>query len=164
MLNSNATNINKGAAMSQSYSSLLIHIVFSTKNRENIITPDIQGELYSYVATICKANKSPLLKIGGMQDHIHILLSLSRLVAIAKLVMDIKTNSSKWLKTKDDKFTDFAWQKGYGAFTLGQSAIKQCADYIANQAEHHKTISFENEFLNFLEKYQIKYNQKYIWL
>src|SRR3954468_19339306 len=104
--------------MPQSLSSILIHVVFSTKNREPLLTPQIEAELYPYMASIFKALKSPALIINGTSDHLHTLLSLSRVMTIADLVEEVKTGSSKWIKTKGKQFHTFHWQSGYGAFSI----------------------------------------------
>jgi len=114
----------------QSLSSILIHLIFSTKNREPFLTPDIDLELYPYLASIFKAMKSPALIINGTSDHLHTLFSLSRVVAIADLVEEVKTESSKWIKTKDRQFRNFHWQSGYGAFSIGQSQVKTLTRHI----------------------------------
>ena len=104
--------------MPQSLASILIHLIFSTKNREPFITPSIEPELHPYMAKILRALKSPSLSIGGTDDHAHILFSLARVIKIADLVEEVKTDSSKWIKTKGAEFRNFHWQKGYGAFRL----------------------------------------------
>src|SRR5688500_17131385 len=109
--------------MPQSLSSILIHLIFSTKNREPFLIPEIDAELYPYLASIFKAMKSPALIINGSSDHIHTLFSLSRVVAIASLVEEVTTESSKWIKTKGRQFRNFHWQSGYGAFSIGQSQV-----------------------------------------
>src|SRR2546426_3933458 len=107
--------------MPQSLSSILVHLVFSTKNREPFITPAIEPELHPYLASIFRALKSPSLTIDGTADHIHILFALGRVITVADLVEEVKTDSSKWIKKKGSEFRNFYWQKGYGAFSIGQS-------------------------------------------
>src|SRR5688572_903725 len=109
--------------MSQSLSSILIHLVFSTKNREPFITPAIESELHPYMAKIFRELKSPSLAIDGTSDHVHMLFSLSRIITVADLVEELKTNTSKWIKTKGREFKHFHWQRGYGAFSIGQSNV-----------------------------------------
>src|SRR5205809_3118441 len=106
--------------MSQSLSSILIHLVFSTKNREPFITPEIETELHPYMATIFRELKSPSLPINGPNDHVHVLFSLARSITVAELVEELKTSTSKWVKTKGVVFRNFHWQRGYGAFSIGQ--------------------------------------------
>ena len=110
--------------MSQSLSSILVHLVFSTKNREPFITAAIEKELHPYMATILRELKSPSLAIDGTSNHVHILLSLARIVTVANLVEEIKTSSSRWIKTKGREFKGFSWQRGYGAFSIGQSNVE----------------------------------------
>ena len=111
--------------MPQSLSSILIHLVFSTKNREPFITPEIESELHPYMASIFRDHKSPSLIIDGTMDHVHILFNLGRSIAIADLVEEVKTGSSKWIKTKGQEFRNFHWQKGYGAFSIGNQMSRR---------------------------------------
>jgi putative transposase len=149
--------------MGQSLSNLLTHIIFSTKNRQPLIHPDIEVRLHGYIKAICTDRESPLLQIGGMPDHIHLLVNLSRKHALSKFVNEIKSHSSKWVKTIDNDCRDFAWQAGYGAFSVGQLEYQKVIDYISNQKEHHKKFSFQEEFLRFLNGYQMKYDETYLW-
>ena len=128
--------------MPQSLSSILIHLIFSTKNREAFLTPEIEAELYPYMASIFKALKSPALIINGTSDHLHTLFSLSRVITIADLVEEVKTESSKWIKTKDSKFRTFHWQSGYGAFSM---ANRKCQRSSAISADR-KTIIVRSRF------------------
>ncbi|MEP6743726.1 MAG: IS200/IS605 family transposase [bacterium] len=129
--------------MPQSLSSVLIHLIFSTKNRESFITEVIEKELHPYLASIFKRLKSPSLSIGGNDDHLHVLFSLGRVIKIADLVEEVKTDSSKWIKTKGREFTSFHWQRGYGAFSIGQSQVSVLRRYIARQRVHHKRLTFQ---------------------
>ena len=149
--------------MAQSLSNILIHIIFSTKHRKEFIDTDIQKELHAYICKICNNNKSTIIQIGSMPDHLHMLVSLSRNISVGKLIADIKANSSRWIKTKAPKYHLFAWQTGYGAFSIGQSGAKTCINYIANQAEHHKHFSFDEEFQKLLQKYNVKFDHKYLF-
>jgi REP element-mobilizing transposase RayT len=149
--------------MPQSLSSILIHLIFSTKNREPFLTPDIELELYPYLASIFKAMKSPALIINGTSDHLHTLFSLSRVVAIANLVEEVKSESSKWIKTKDRQFRNFHWQSGYGAFSIGQSQVKTVKRYIRRQKEHHRRVTFQDEYRKFLKVYEVEYDERYVW-
>ena len=149
--------------MPQSLSSILIHLVFSTKNREPFLTPEIDAELYPYMATILKAMKSPALIINGTFDHVHTLLSLSRIVTIADLVEEVKTESSKWIKTKGRQFRNFHWQSGYGAFSIGQSQVPTLKRYIGRQKQHHRRVTFQDEYRKFLAAYGVEYDERYVW-
>ena len=149
--------------MPQSLSSILIHLIFSTKNREPFLTPEIDTELYPYLASIFKAMNSSALIINGTSDHIHTLFSLSRVVAIASLVEEVKTESSKWIKTKGREFRNFYWQSGYGAFSIGQSQVSTVKRYIKGQKEHHRRVSFQDEYRKFLKVYEVDYDERYVW-
>ena len=149
--------------MPQSLSSILIHLIFSTKNREPFLTTEIDAELYPYMASIFKAMKSPALIINGTSDHIHTLFSLSRVVTIASLVEEVKTESSKWIKTKGKQFRNFHWQSGYGVFSIGQSQVPTVKRYITRQKEHHHRVSFQDEYRKFLNVYGVEYDERYVW-
>jgi len=149
--------------MPQSLSSILIHLIFSTKNREPFLSPEIDAELYPYIASIFKAMKSPALIIDGASDHLHTLLSLSRVVTVADLVEEVKTESSKWIKTKGREFRNFYWQNGYGAFSISQSQVPTVKRYIRRQKEHHRRITFQDEYRKFLAAYEVDYDERYVW-
>ena len=149
--------------MAQSLSSILIHLVFSTKNRQPIIAPEIESNLHAYMATIFHGCKSPSLLIGGTQDHIHALFALSRTWSLADLVEEVKTSSSKWMKTNGTGFRNFHWQSGYGAFSIGQSNVQHVKTYIADQKEHHRRQTFQDELRSLLRKYEIEYDERYVW-
>jgi len=149
--------------MPQSLSSILVHLIFSTKNREPFITPAIEPELHPYIAKILRELKSTCLALNGTGDHIHILFALGRVITIAELVEEVKTNSSKWIKTKGREFRNFHWQRGYGAFSVGQSNIETLKRYIRNQKEHHKRVTFQDEYRKFLKSYGIDFDERYVW-
>jgi len=149
--------------MSQSLSSILVHLVFSTKNREPFITPIIEAELHPYRAKIFRELKSPSLTIDGTSDHVHILFSLARVTAVADVVEEIKTSTSKWIKTKGREFRNFQWQRGYGAFSIGQSNVEVLKRYIRNQKAHHRRVTFQDEYRKFLKLYGIVYDERYVW-
>lgn len=146
--------------MSQSLSSILIHLVFSTKNRAPYITENVESELHKYLATTFKACDSPALLIGGDHDHIHALFSLARTWTVADIVKEVKASSSKWMKTK---VGEFQWQAGYGAFSIGQSGVTGLKQYIAGQKEHHRKNSFQDEFRGFCRVYQVEIDEQYVW-
>ena len=149
--------------MSQSLSSILAHLVFSTKNREPFITPAIESELHPYMATVLRELKSPSLAIDGTSDHVHVLFSLARVVTIADLVEELKTSTSKWIKTKGNEFRKFHWQRGYGAFSIGQSNVEILKRYIRNQKAHHRRVTLQDEYRKFLSAYGIDYDERYVW-
>lgn len=149
--------------MPQSLSSILIHLIFSTKDREPLLTPKIDAELYPYMASIFKAMKSPALIIDGTSDHLHTLFSLSRVMTIADVVEEVKTESSKWIKTKGRTFGKFHWQSGYGAFSIGQSQVPAVKRYIRRQKEHHRRMTFQDEYRKFLKMYEVEYDERFVW-
>ena len=149
--------------MPQSLVKNYVHIVFSTKNREDFIDVKIENELFSYIASICKDFESTALQIGGTDNHIHILCLLSRKIALMKLVQEVKAHSSKWIKTKGEKYEHFFWQDGYGAFSVSPTNINTIINYIKKQREHHKEFEFQTELINYFKKYNIEYDEKFLW-
>ncbi len=149
--------------MPQSLSSILIHLIFSTKNREPFITPAVETELHPYMAKIFRELKSPSIAIDGTADHIHILFSLGRVIAVADLVEEVKTGTSKWIKTKGHEFKNFHWQKGYGAFSIEPSNVAAVKNYIRGQKQHHRRVTFQDEYRDFLKTYGIEYDERYVW-
>lgn len=149
--------------MPTSYSNIMVHIIFSTKNRENAIPRSIAQELHAYIGGICRKLKCPILAVGGPEDHVHAVASLTRTIPVSELVQKIKSGSSRWIKTKGRDCADFAWQAGYGAFSIGQSQLEHAVRYIAGQIEHHKSTTFKEEFLAFLKKYNIEYDPQWLW-
>lgn len=149
--------------MPQSLSNILLHLVFSTKDRFSFLRPELEEELYPYLATIFRACKCPALGINGFQDHIHAAFVLHRTVDIAHLVETVKTDSSKWVKNRGGLYSKFAWQHGYGVFSIGYSQLPSLISYIRNQKEHHKKKSFQEEYLELLRKYRVDYDERYLW-
>ena len=150
--------------MAQSLSCVYVHIVFSTKNRENLLVDgNIRKEMHAYLATILKEYECPALLVGGMGDHIHALCTLSRKATLAKIVGETKRNSSKWIKTKGSELTGFQWQNGYGAFSVSYSRVAVVRDYIAHQEQHHQRMTFQDEFRALLVKHGLEYNEQYLW-
>ena len=149
--------------MPQSLVKMLSHIVFSTKDRVDLITPEIEDKLFGYISGIVKNNDSRLIIANGTANHIHLLISLGKTISISELVGKIKRDSSTWIKEQNPKFNKFYWQNGYGAFSVAQSQVEDVMRYIKNQKEHHKTKDFKTEYRDFLEKYEIEYDEKYLW-
>ena len=149
--------------MPQSLVKMLVHIIFSTKNRANLITPEIEPDLFAYIHGIIENNRSKLLLANGTSDHVHMLVSLGKTLSISELVGDVKRDSSKWIKTNGKEFRDFYWQDGYGAFSVGQTQVKEVMKYIAKQKEHHIRKSFKTEYRFFLKKYEVEYDERYVW-
>ena len=127
--------------MAQTLVRLLVHLVFSTKNRRNLITPDVEPELFGYMAGVLKNLNSVCLEVNGTANHVHTLLSQSKNIALADLVEEVKKSSSKWIKTKDRQFRQFQWQKGYGGFSIGESAVPALRRYIRSQKSTEKGVS-----------------------
>ena len=119
--------------------------------------------MHRYLAGACKTLKNPDLTVGGTADHVHLLVNLGRTATVAELTKEVKRVSSQWIKTKDTRFRKFQWQNGYGAFSIGQSQVRETRSYIENQAEHHRNITFQEEFRHFLTKYEIEYDERYVW-
>lgn len=149
--------------MPQSLADLHIHLIFSTKRRENMIAAEIEKELFAYFGGIVNNSESKLVAAGGTENHVHLLISLSKNVAVSRLVGDIKRNSSKWIKTKDRQFAQFEWQNGYAAFSVGYTQIEIVKSYIARQKEHHRVKIYEDEMRQFLDKYNVNYDERYLW-
>jgi REP element-mobilizing transposase RayT len=147
----------------QSLSSILVHLVYSTKNRQPFITPEIEPELHAYQATIFRALECPSLEINGTSDHVHALFRLARTIALCDVAEEVKKRSSKWLKTKGRQFASFQWQAGYGAFSIGESGVTALRRYIQRQKEHHRRKSFQDEYRSLLAKYGVKYDERYVW-
>ena len=149
--------------MAQTLVSLMVHVIFSTKNREAFVTPEIEPELFAYMGGILKNHESRLLDAGGTPDHVHLLVSQSKNVSLSSLLKDVKKDSSSWIKTKGSQFRNFHWQDGYGAFSIGKSDIHGLKKYIAGQKEHHRKRTFKEELVEFLEDYGIAYDERYLW-
>ena len=149
--------------MGQSLVKNYIHIIFSTKLRTPLIIESIENELYSYIGGICKQLECYTVKLGGYIDHIHILCMLSKKIPLMKLLEEIKAHSSKWIKTKDDTLKKFYWQNGYGAFSVNPYEVDKVIAYIENQKEHHRKKTFQEEYRAFLKKYDVEFDEKYVW-
>lgn len=149
--------------MSQSLSQLYVHIIFHTKYNQSLIRPEVEKELYAYIGGVIKENGFVPIKINGTEDHIHILATMSKNIALAKFVEEIKRNSSRWIKTKGLEYQDFAWQGGYAGYSVSQSVVERVKKYIENQKEHHKKVSFKDEYVQFLAEYKIDFDENYLW-
>lgn len=149
--------------MPQSLSQILVHLVFSTKNREPILEDSIHIELHAYMGGIIKNLDGALLKAGSVADHVHLLIAHPRTCAPAELVQEIKTGSSKWLKTRGPRYAGFHWQNGYGIFSVSPSHRPAVEEYLEGQAEHHRKIGFQDEYRQLLQKYGIAWDERYVW-
>ncbi|TWT95916.1 Transposase IS200 like protein [Botrimarina colliarenosi] len=149
--------------MSQSLANVILHVVFSTKQRQPFIDGEIESELHAYLGGVAKSLGCIPYAIGGVEDHVHLACSLPRTVTIADLVQDLKQGSSKWIKTRGAAYASFAWQNGYGAFSVGHSQLPDLCLYISNQHERHRRASFEDELRTILHRYEIAYDERYVW-
>jgi len=150
--------------MSQSLAKILVHTVFSTKERRPFLRDRaLRDELHCYLGGILNNQQCQPILVGGVEDHVHMLSTLSRTCMASELVKEVKRSSSLWLKTKDSDLQDFAWQRGYGIFSIGFSQISKVREYIAGQEEHHRRISFQDEFRSLLAKYEVDYDERYVW-
>jgi len=149
--------------MPQSLSYLLTHIVFSSKDRVPVLDATVRPALHAYLATVARNADCECFRVGGVADHVHLAVRLSRTITMAQLVEELKTSSSKWLKPLSPSLASFAWQRGYGAFSVGPSDLNALLHYIDNQEEHHRTHTFQDEYRAFLNKYGIDYDERYVW-
>lgn len=150
--------------MPQSLAQIFVHLVFSTKDRVPFLQEQgIRDEAHNYLGGTCKNLGCPVLRVGGVADHVHILCRLGRSIAVADLVKELKRDSSKWVKTKAASLVDFYWQNGYGAFSVSPSHVEVLREYIANQVEHHRTATFQEEFRGLLTKYGLEWDERFVW-
>jgi putative transposase len=148
----------------QSLAKILVHTVFSTKERRPFLRdPVLRDELHHYLGGILTNLDCQPIITGGVEDHVHLLCALSRTCEAAEMVKEIKRGSSLWLKTKGPELSDFAWQSGYGMFSIGFSQIEAVRSYIAGQEQHHRKVSFQDEFRKLLRRYEIAFDERYVW-
>ena len=146
--------------MPQSLANVMVHTIFSTKNREPIIRDEVANQLYAYIIGILANIESPSIQIGGMSDHLHVFFPLGRTNSLSEVMEDVKRSSSKWMK--EQGVSNFAWQAGYGAFSVSESQRDTVVRYIRNQPEHHRKLSFQQEYVRFLKKYKVNYDERYV--
>jgi putative transposase len=149
--------------MSGTYTNLLYHVVFSTKNRRPLITEAIRDDLYHYLGGIIRGEGGTLLEVNGMPDHVHLLAKLRPTIAIADMLRLLKANSSKWLNEEKQQRSRFGWQDGYSAFSVSESQVARVRAYIQRQAQHHRQTDFKTELIALLDKHCIEYDKRYIW-
>ncbi|MBP87294.1 MAG: transposase [Planctomycetaceae bacterium] len=149
--------------MANSYTSLTYHIVFSTRLRRALIRDEIKSEVHQYIAGIIRENRGQPLDVGGVEDHVHILTGIQPTIAVSDMVRLIKTNSSKWFNEKHVRNIKFGWQTGYAAFTVSQSQSSFVRDYVRTQREHHRTLSFHDEYLTLLRKHENEFDEQYVF-
>lgn len=149
--------------MAQSLAQIYIHLIFSVKDRVPVLQPEIRPDLISYFGGICEKIDSPLICAGIVADHTHLLFRQSKTIPLSKSVERIKTGSSHWLKRNLPRLDWFHWQSGYGAFSVSASRITNVQEYILRQEEHHRNKSFQEEFKEFLDRYGVEYDERYLW-
>ena len=150
--------------MPQSHAQIYLHIVFSTKNRHPFLSDRaIRDELHKYLGGTCNNLECPVLRVGGVEDHVHILCRFSRKTSIAELVKELKRESSQWLKTKSPDLSEFYWQSGYGVFSVSASNVEDVREYIADQEKRHQTMTFQEEFRHLLRKHGREWDERYVW-
>ncbi len=149
--------------MPNTYTSLHYHLVFSTRQRERWITPEIEERVWTYLGGIARQNNLRPLIIGGAEDHVHLLLGIPPVITVSETLKRIKGGSSGWMKESFPHCRGFAWQDGYGAFTVSRSQIPEIDAYIRNQREHHRIKTFQEEYRAFLVKHEIHYDERYLW-
>lgn len=149
--------------MASTLTKLLLHTTFSTKERRELIAPAIEADLYAYVGGICRRMESPLLAMGGTANHVHLLISLSKNVALSNLMLNVKRDSSRWMNRGHAMLDRFNWQDGYFAFSIGESGADALRAYIACQKQHHRKIDFKEEVRTLLRKYGIAWEETYVW-
>jgi putative transposase len=149
--------------MANTYTSLHCHIIFSTKNRQRWIIPEVEERIWAYLGGIARENAMTALKVGGIEDHAHVVVGLPPTMAPSKVVQLLKGGSSKWIHETFPNMAAFAWQDGYGAFAVSKSQLPEVVEYVANQREHHRSKSFQEEYRAFLDKHGIEYDERYLW-
>jgi putative transposase len=149
--------------MASTFTNLLYHIVFSTKRREPLLTEALRPELDRYIGGILREERGVLLEIGGMPDHIHLVARFRADVSVAEMLRRIKANSSRWANEREHAAGRFAWQAGYGAFSVSESQVGEVIAYVRRQAEHHRTMTFQEEFLRFLRRHGVEFDERYLW-
>lgn len=149
--------------MAQTLTNLLVHVIFSTKERRPLLKEEIRPRLFAYMGGIVRDLGGTALSINGTDDHLHLLISMPATASIAEIMRVVKSKSSGWIHEKFPGEESFAWQAGYGAFSVSQSNVESVREYIAGQEEHHRKVSFQDELLSFLRKQGIEYDERYIW-
>jgi len=149
--------------MANTYSSLFYHIVFSTKHRQNIIRQEIENRVWAYLGGIARKHKMTAILIGGVENHIHALIMAPTLIAPSQIAQWLKGDSSKWIHTEFSDLKNFAWQDGYGAFSVSKSNVANVVEYTKNQREHHQKEAFENEYLKLMKLHEVDFEEKYLF-
>lgn len=149
--------------MPQSLTKLFAHLVFSTKNRQPFLNDEVRPRVHGYLATVVRNLDSPYVFVGGVADHVHVLFDMGKLHAPVEFVEQVKRESSKFVKTLGPSYQNFYWQRGYGMFSVGPADLASAEQYVRDQEEHHKSKTFQEEFREFLNQYEIDYDEQYVW-
>ena len=149
--------------MPQSLSKAILHIIFSTKDREPWLDREVRPRMHAYLATVCRDLGGQAYRIGGIADHVHIVTTLPRTISQADLIEDVKKTSSKCIKGVDAKYRGFHWQRGYADFSVSPSKLDEVLEYVSSQEEHHRSHSFQDEYRGFLRKHEIEFDERYVW-
>jgi REP element-mobilizing transposase RayT len=149
--------------MPQSLALVIVHLVFSTRDRAPLFDHPVRHDLHAYLATCARGLSCECYCVGGVADHVHLAVRLSRTITVAKLIEELKTSSSKWLKTQSPNLRVFSWQSGYGAFSVGPSDLPALRRYIEDQEAHHQKTNFQDEFRLLLKKYGVEHDERYMW-
>ncbi|MBI3874414.1 MAG: IS200/IS605 family transposase [Verrucomicrobia bacterium] len=149
--------------MPQSLAKIYIHLIFSTKNRERMLSDDIRSDLHAYMGGTLKGLGCSSIEINTEPDHAHLLFLMTRTETVSTVVGQLKKSANDWLRTRGPQFAHFYWQGGYGAFSVSQSAVEDVREYIRNKHEHHKRVSFQDEFRAFLKRYEMEFDERYVW-
>jgi REP element-mobilizing transposase RayT len=147
----------------QSLSNVILHIIFSTRDREPWLDREVRPRVHAYVATVCRELGADAYLVGGVADHVHVVTALPRTVSQAELIEQVKKTSSKWIKALDPKYRGFHWQRGYGVFSVSPSQLGAVLKYVRGQEEHHRTRTFQEEYRKFLNKYGVEFEERYVW-
>ena len=143
---------------------MYVHIVFSTKDRKRFLAcEELRARVHSYLIGVCREKATPALRVGGVEDHVHLLCRLSRVLSVAEFIRELKRSSTIWVKQQEPTMEEFNWQAGYGAFSVSPSHIDSLKNYIANQIEHHKRETFEDELRRLCRKYGVGMDERYVW-
>ena len=149
--------------MPQALAKIYLHLIFSTKNRERCLPDDIRPDLHSYMGGILNGLGCFPFEINTEPDHAHLLFIMTRTETVSNVVGQLKKSSNDWLRSRDQQFRNFYWQGGYGAFSVSQSAVEEVRAYVRNQHDHHKQVSFQDEYRTFLKRYEIEFDERYVW-
>ena len=149
--------------MPQSLALVIVHVVFSTKNRQPVLGASVRPSLHAYLATVARNMGCECYRVGGVSDHVHLAVRLPRTLTVAGVVEELKTSSSKWLKTQSTSLAEFAWQRGYGAFSVSPSDLDALQSYIDSQEEHHRARTFQEEYRALLTRSAVQFDERYVW-